>query len=128
MVMEEPNLQSLRILVVEDEFLIADLLCDALGSHGCDVVGPAPNVEKGLQLAQETPLDGAFLDINLGGEHCFPIAATLLDRGIPFLFLTGYDDGGIIPPAFRNVQRLKKPFDPEYLSVIAAEKFRAAAA
>lgn len=121
---DQPDLHGLRILVVEDAFLIADLLCDALESHGCEVVGPAPSVVKGLQMVQDRPLDGAFLDINLDGDYCFPIAAALQERGVPFLFLTGYDDAAIIPQAFRDVQRLKKPFDPEELSVIAADKFR----
>lgn len=128
MVKDQPDLKGLRILVVEDAFLIADLLCDALESHGCEVVGPASNIDKGLQMARDKPLDGAFLDINLAGDLCFPIAAALHERGVPFLFLTGYDDPTVIPPDFRGVRRLRKPFDPEEVTVIAADTFRSIAA
>lgn len=105
------DLQGLRILVVEDSVLVADTICDLLAEHRCQVVGPAGNLERGWKLAREEALDGAVLDVNLGGVLSFPIAGTLSERGIPFLFLTGYDDISVMPPEFRAVQRVTKPFD-----------------
>ncbi|MGE0222388.1 MAG: response regulator [Acetobacteraceae bacterium] len=103
------DLSGLRILVVEDTLLVADTIVDGLELEGCSVVGPAPRVEPGLALARAEPLDGALLDVNLGGEACFPIAEALSQRGIPFMFLTGYGET-VLPPAYRRVPRLTKPF------------------
>ena len=89
------------------------------------MVGPAPDVESGLQLAREAQFDGALLDINLFGDFCFPIAAVLTERKIPFLFLTGYDNSRLIPPEFRSARRLSKPIDPDALSSAISEHFRA---
>jgi DNA-binding response OmpR family regulator len=105
----EPNLRGLRVLVVEDTFLVAQLIADQLEEAGCTIVGPAPRVERGLALAAEEPLDGALLDINLGGELCFPIAEILLQRGVPIAFLTGYGEA-TLPAAYRQMPRLAKPF------------------
>ena len=63
------------------------------------------------ECRQRLRLDGAVLDVNLGGELSFPIAVTLAERGIPFLFLTGYDDLSVMPEEFRTVQRILQPFD-----------------
>ncbi len=98
-----------RILVVEDNFLAAEVVRDTLESYGCQVVGPVGRLEDGLRLASAETLDGAVLDINLNGDHCFPIARALLERGVPFMFLTGYDDAGLIPPELRPTPRLGKP-------------------
>lgn len=106
----EPDLSALRILVVEDSLLVADVIAEALRDHGCTVVGPVPRLEQGLALANGEQLDGALLDVNLAGERCFPIAAVLATRGVPFAFLTGYGEAGI-PPEFRNIPRLSKPFN-----------------
>jgi DNA-binding response OmpR family regulator len=103
------DLHGLRILVVEDSVLIADLIVDTLCDSGCTAVGPAPRLAQGLMLAAAEPLDGALLDINLAGEWCYPIAAALGARGVPFAFLTGYGDVGV-PDEYRNVPRLTKPF------------------
>src|SRR5260370_29853158 len=90
------DLRGLRILVVEDNFLVAEDLRELLTRRGCDVVGPAPRVEQGLSLVGEGRLHGAVLDINLGSENCFPIAAALSERSVPFVFLTGYDDNTLV--------------------------------
>src|SRR5438128_10265294 len=100
------DLHGLKILVVEDNFLVAELLRELLVDCGCNVVGPAPGVDAGLDLMGQTELDGAVLDINLNGQRCFPIAAALSERSVPFVFLTGYDDPTMIPPEFREVPRL----------------------
>lgn len=108
---EPGELLGLRILVVEDSFLVADSICEVLSEHGCRVVGPAASLQRGSQLAREEALDGAVLDVNLAGELSFPIARALAERSIPFLFLTGYDDISVMPPEHRAVDRLTKPFD-----------------
>jgi DNA-binding response OmpR family regulator len=110
----EPNLSGLRVLVVEDTLLVADLIVDALREHGCTVVGPVPRLEQGLTLAVDEQLDGALLDVNLAGKRCFPIAETLTARGVPFAFLTGYGDAGI-PSKYRGSARLAKPFSVDIL-------------
>jgi DNA-binding response OmpR family regulator len=117
-------LQGRRILVVEDSALIADLIVDALNDSGCSAVGPAPRLAQGLMLAAVERLDGALLDINLAGEACFPIAAALGARGVPFAFLTGYGDRGI-PAEYRGAPRLTKPFAVEALMALVARCFAA---
>src|SRR5262249_38677888 len=117
------ELEGLRVLVVEDSFLVADAICDVLSERGCEVIGPAPNLERGWRLSQQESLDGAVLDVNLGGELSFPIAVTLAERGIPFLFLTGYDDISVMPEEFRTVHRILKPFDFNDLVAIIARSF-----
>lgn len=119
------DLGGLRVLLVEDNLLLAEVISDALATYGCVVVGPAPDVESGLQLARKAQFDGALLDINLFGDFCFPIAAVLTERKIPFLFLTGYDNSRLIPPEFRSARRLSKPIDPDALSSAISEHFRA---
>jgi CheY-like chemotaxis protein len=110
-----------RILVVEDNFLAAEVVRDTLESYGCQVVGPVGRLEDGLRLASAEALDGAVLDINLNGERCFPIAKALLDRGVPFMFLTGYDDAGLIPPELRPTRRVGKPILGHQLITALAE-------
>jgi DNA-binding response OmpR family regulator len=115
-----PELRGLRILVVEDNFLMAESVRDLLDECGCETVGPAPRLEVALELARHELLDGALLDINLAGEYCFPVARLLRERGVPFMFLTGYDDCSV---AFRDAPRLSKPFDRLEVAVMAARHF-----
>jgi|SRR4051794_37317997 CheY-like chemotaxis protein len=103
------DLTGIRILVVEDTLLIADLIVEQLEEVGCDVIGPASHVERALALVEAERLDGALLDINLRGELCFPIADALAERGVPLAFLTGYGES-VVPPAYRARPRLSKPF------------------
>ncbi|HEX9329756.1 MAG TPA: response regulator [Reyranella sp.] len=102
-------LEGLRILVVEDNFLAAEVVRDALERSGCTVVGPVGRMADGLALAQQEKLDGAVLDINLNGDRCFPIARALTSRGVPFVFLTGYDSSTVVPDELRATRRLGKP-------------------
>jgi DNA-binding LytR/AlgR family response regulator len=118
------ELKGLRILVVEDNFLVAENLREFLSACGCDVIGPAPRVEVALGLlAANGRLDGAMLDINLGSEDCFPVAAALQEREVPLLFLTGYDQGMAIPAEFSHAPRLSKPVDERDLILAAREVF-----
>ncbi len=120
-----PDLNGIRVLVVEDMFLIADLIVETLREHGCSIVGPAARLEQGLALVDGKTLDGALLDVNLAGERCFPIADALAQRHIPFAFLTGYGDAGI-PTAYQQVPRLAKPFTLPELVALVGRCFKAA--
>ena len=90
-------LRARRVLVVEDEALIAMMLEDELAEAGAHVVGPAASVGEALRLAgaalAEGGLDGAVLDMDLDGEDVAPVADALAAAGVPFLFHTGYDEG-----------------------------------
>jgi CheY-like chemotaxis protein len=109
-----------RILVVEDKYFIAEELREALDRLGATMVGPAPTGEKALALLTAEPIDAAVLDINLRGEMSFAVADALEERGIPFVFATGYDRAAV-PERYRNVPHWAKPFDPEQLVVTALD-------
>lgn len=105
------SLRGRRILVVEDDYLIADDLCDTLEAQGATVLGPVPSLVQAFALleARGQP-DGAILDINLGGVMVYPLADALLARGVPILFATGYDLPAL-PPAYADVPHCEKPVD-----------------
>ncbi|HSF23046.1 MAG TPA: response regulator [Blastocatellia bacterium] len=105
------SLQGKRILVIEDELLLALCVGEALEEQGCEVIGPATSVRQGLNLVETTAVNGAILDINLNGELVYPVAKALMDRNIPFLFTTGYSSLDV-PSSFRSVPRLDKPVEP----------------
>ena len=84
-----------RILLVEDEPMIAFALEDMVMELGYEVVGPAYRLAEALELAGSTEFDGAVLDVNLNEQRSFAVADLLQARGIPFLFATGYAEGGV---------------------------------
>ncbi|MDI1326641.1 MAG: response regulator [Brevundimonas sp.] len=98
-----------RVLVVEDESLVAMLLETILEDMGCTPVGPAANVDDGLTMATDEPLDAALLDVNVAGRQVFPVAEALKARGVPFVFSTGYGEGGL-PEEWRGQATIQKPF------------------
>ena len=106
------SLANKRLLLVEDEYLIATDLAWAIEQAGAEVVGPAGSVEDALALVREAGgrLDGAVLDVNLRGERVFPVADALAAKGVPFLFATGYD-ASLIPAHYAKVPRHEKPVD-----------------
>lgn len=107
--MAERTLDGLRLLVAEDEFILADDLRAALEDRGAVVIGPAPSVAEAMDLVQTSGhLDGAILDVNLGGERIFPVADELERRGIVYVFTTGYDRK-IIPPTYAHIPCCEKP-------------------
>ena len=111
--MHEPDahpLQGRRVLVVEDDFMIADELQHMLESLGSHVVGPASTVADALQLISDCLVELAVLDVNLGGEKAYPIADVLRVRGIPFVFATGYDRSAL-PSEYADAPRCEKPID-----------------
>jgi len=114
----------MRVLVVEDALLVADVIADILQEYGWHVVGPVPRVQQALALAQAEPLDGAVLDVNLAGELCFPVAAELTQRGVPFIFLTGYSSAAVLPREYHSVPRVGKPFNASELTSVLDAHFR----
>jgi CheY-like chemotaxis protein len=112
----DDHLSGKRLLVVEDEAFVALMLEAMLEGFGCDVVGVAGTLSRGLEYAGDETLtiDGAVLDINLGGEKVFPVAERLAARGVPFIFSTGYGAEGV-PRDFAGVPTIAKPYLEETL-------------
>src|SRR3546814_16007683 len=87
-------------------------------SAGGVVVGPTGRLEEALRLARKDPLDAAVLDINLNGEMVFPLAETLRRRGVPFVFMTGYEGGAVLPPSLQDAPCVSKPLrESEFVAV-----------
>lgn len=106
-----------RILVVEDEMLVAMVLEAVLDEAACRIVGPFGRLAQALKSAQEDAIDAALLDVNLHGEQVFPVADALAARNIPFVFVTGYGASGL-RPRFMDSPVLTKPYRPA--AVLAA--------
>lgn len=102
---------GVRVLVVEDEAIVAMLIEDILLDLGCVVLGPAASVDAALRLLEEAPADAAVLDINLSGEMVFPVADELERRSIPFIFSTGYGRAGL-DVLHTDKPVLQKPYQP----------------
>lgn len=129
MMNQTASLNGLRLLVVEDEAMIAMMLQDMLDTFGCIVVDVAGTLSKGLDLAGNLSLnlDGAILDVNLGGEAVYPVAEQLAARGVPFIFCTGYGLAGL-SANFSHVPTLAKPYmreDLEHMLVAVMTQPRA---
>jgi len=105
----EHVLAGKRVLIVEDELLVALMIEDFLGDFGCSTVGPCGSVETALHAVRTESLDLAVLDVNLAGERAYPVAEALAERRIPFLFLSGYGDDAI-PPGHSDWKVCAKPF------------------
>lgn len=119
--MAEQKLQGCRVLVVEDEYLLADDLSHALADVGVHVLGPVASVEDGLTLiGSESSIDAAVLDVNLRGDMVFPVADELRSRGIPFAFATGYDEWAL-PERFVDAPRVEKPFKGYKVAAVLGE-------
>jgi light-regulated signal transduction histidine kinase (bacteriophytochrome)/CheY-like chemotaxis protein len=104
--------QPPRILVAEDEMMVAFVVEDVVKALGWEVVGPVARVEAAAELAGDPGcrLDGAVLDINLAGDKVWPVADALAARGVPFFFASGYDRSQIVPERFASAIVLGKPF------------------
>lgn len=113
--MADGTLGGRRILLVEDEMLVAMLIEDMLSDLGCVVVGPISEVEEARAAVADKTLDAAILDLNLNGSPTFPVAEACRARGLPFLFATGYGADGV-PEPFRGVSVLQKPFQDSDLA------------
>lgn len=116
------QLEGMRILVVEDEALIAIDIEAQLRLLGCTVVGPEGCLDRALELARSVPLDGALLDVNIIGGVVFPVAELLLARRLAIILSTGYGSERL-PAAFRGASYLRKPFDARQLTRVALRTF-----
>jgi DNA-binding response OmpR family regulator len=105
----ELALAGKRVLVVEDELLVALMIEDFLTEFGCTTIGPCGTVETALHAVATESLDLALLDVNLSGERVYPVAAALELRHVPFLFLSGYGEEAI-PPGHSDWKVCAKPF------------------
>ena len=103
------DLAGCRVLVVEDDMMIAVIIEEALQNLGCVVVGPVGKLDAALRLANDEVLDAAILDVTIRGGETFPVAERLQARGVPFALASGYGDWAL-PDAYQNQPRLTKPF------------------
>jgi CheY-like chemotaxis protein len=110
------DLAGLRVLIVEDEFLLAMELETLVEGGGCTAVGLASSVGQALALIDGEPPDVALLDVNLKGERATPIAAALMARGVPFVLITGYTRPQLSEPELRDAPRIDKPVNRRSLT------------
>jgi len=109
-----------KVLIVEDEMIVAWLLEDMLAELGCVVVGPAASVKQALAMIDAAPIEVAVLDVNLNGEMSYPVADALTARGVPFVFVTGYDKERMLD-GYRALPVLQKPFHRSELTDTLAQ-------
>ena len=107
---EHPRAPNSRILVIEDEALVALQLQADLESVGHTVIGPARSLQAGLSLVKDSAIDLALVDVSLGRDTSAPIADALIARKVPFAFVTGYSDTAVLPEHLRKMPRLSKPY------------------
>jgi CheY-like chemotaxis protein len=121
-----PSAVSMRVLVVEDEMMIRMLLQDMLDDLGHTLAGEAGAIDEALALARQAEFDIAILDVNLNGQPISPVVEVLVERGLPFVFATGYGQRGV-PEPYRMIPTLQKPFQAEALAhalAVADRSFR----
>lgn len=103
-----------RVLVVEDEPLIGMLLEELLLIFGAQIVGPATHLDQALRMARYESVDAAILDINVDGQLSYPVADLLRERGVPYLFATGYGRA-ILADRYTAIPLIEKPYRAEQL-------------
>lgn len=112
-------LESIKLMVVEDDFIIAFDLCDSMERLGANVVGPASSVATALAMIEENPPEVALLDIDLGKEKVWPVADVLVERRIPFVFVSGQVClKSAVPDRFDAALRICKPADLSALLIL----------
>lgn len=112
--MAEAALQDRRVLIVEDEYMIAEAMSRGLRRAGATVLGPVANVASALALLREEDVDSAVLDINLGDQKVYPVVDALLAKGARCVFATGNDPLDI-PDTYASMRRCEKPVDTDCL-------------
>jgi CheY-like chemotaxis protein len=115
----EDRIRDRRVLLVEDEMMVAMLVEDMLADFGCHVVGPVGRIDEALAAAGAGGVDIAILDVNLNGKETYPVADALTAKGIPFVFATGYGAGGL-REAYKAHPTLQKPFQQRDLVRVLA--------
>ena len=118
--MSKRELSNRKVLVVEDEMMIAMLIEDMLDEFGCKPVGPATNVPRALELIGKESIDIAVLDLNLDGKDTYAIADALQRKNVPFIFATGHGSTGL-RPQYGNRPVLQKPFQARDLETALTE-------
>lgn len=118
-----PELVDRRLLVVEDEFMVAEHIAMLLEDFGCEVVGPVATIEQALEAIAEGGLEGALLDANLDGLSSAPIAAALQEASVPFVVVTGYGARKLEDDVLDSAPRLIKPFSTDNLSATLIAEF-----
>jgi CheY-like chemotaxis protein len=114
------ELSNRKVLVVEDEMMIAMLIEDMLDEFGCELVGPATNVPRALDLIGKERVEIAVLDLNLDGQDTYAIADALQQKNVPFIFATGYGSTGL-RKEYGNRPVLQKPFQARDLETALAQ-------
>jgi CheY-like chemotaxis protein len=117
------DIRGRRILIAEDEAMIALDLESVLQDLGCEVIGPVADVEDLVQQCEAHQPDGALLDINLRGKQVFAVLPRLIQQGVPVIITSGYDDVTLIPQDFRALPRLTKPFNQTALRELCVTVF-----
>lgn len=112
----EPKLAGKRVLVVEDSYLVASSIAHMLEDMGCRVVGPYATVSDAMAAVDRGSFDAGVLDVNLGKESSEPVAAGLMQRGVPFFFVTGYLSPAMMNPKFASFARVHKPLTEAMLA------------
>lgn len=107
--------EAMRVLIVEDSALVAMEVEYVVRGLGWVVVGPAATLKAALDLASREPVHGAILDLNLHGESGVPVADILSERGVPFIFATGYDVATVTPERYHATPVASKPFRTDAL-------------
>jgi DNA-binding response OmpR family regulator len=116
-------LAGLRILIVEDEFLVAMLVEEMLQDLRCEIVGPVSTLEQAVATVRQNRLDGALLDANLNGKNSSPVADELFVHEVPFILVTGYGGHRGDPPLLKCAQRVRKPINFDELADRMTEVF-----
>jgi DNA-binding response OmpR family regulator len=110
-----------RVLVIEDEYFIADDIARALASLGAEIVGPIGDLEEAQRVLDTgATVDAALLDINIRNEMIFPLARTLRSRNVPFMFVTGYDKDSL-GSEFHDIPVVEKPLDISAVARLLAD-------
>lgn len=124
MTVDPARLYGLRILIVEDNYNIAATMARLLKAQGAEIVGPATSIAEGLALITTVErIDGAVLDINLRGHLVYPVVDALRNKGVPMVFVTGYE-GDSIKPGYRHIPALRKPLSIDRVidAIVASRK------
>jgi two-component sensor histidine kinase/PAS domain-containing protein len=118
------GLSGRRILVVEDEVMVAWALEDMLAELGCVIVGPAVCIDQALAMIKAESVDAAVLDLNLNGEMSYPVADALVACGVPFVFSTGYNRNSL-QAGYLGFPMLQKPYERSMLGDVLAKLLNA---
>ena len=118
--MSKRELSNRKVLVVEDEMMIAMLIEDMLDEFGCKLVGPATSVPRALELIDREQVEVAILDLNLDGKDTYAIADALRRKHVPFIFATGYGSTGL-RQEYGSRPVLQKPFQASDLETALAQ-------